>query len=676
MLNYKNRSVRFQLLATITLCFLTASSAVGVMVYRGAYDVLLNSTMQEHSSKVESLAKSLAGEYEALLESAHKLESSFQGGYLNGLEVAEGSADYRGQAVADLTLGGTSLIGNTDIVDRFTQATGAVATVFAASGNDFIRISTSLKNEQGQRAVGTMLGTQHPGYKKLSSGQDYDAKVKLFGKSYITYYSPIHAANGKIAGLSFIGLPVDKATENAFDKLRQIKWGDTGYTFIVDNSESNKGQFLLHPTLDEDTSILTMSDYAGNQVFRPVFDAPSGVLNYSWKTAGTIGEKYLVYAEVEGWNWKLMGGTFLDEVTKSSKDLLKTIAIVSVVVGAFALFLISWIIRRISMRLTHAAANMVRLGKGEVSLSIKKGDADSQNEVVLLTNSMSEMAAQLSGLVGEIRSTSDSVYEQSENVATDSKQSLSQSDTQQENVDQVVTAVEEMAQSAGAVAQQVEAIANNTRDANESSQSGLQVVGNVATSIAELNELLGNAASSVQSVERDSEKIQEVTEMINAIAEQTNLLALNAAIEAARAGEQGRGFAVVADEVRVLASKTQSSVSDVGGIIEKLKGSINGAVQLMSDSQENANRVLDLANQAGGELESIADQVSDITVQSEAIAATSEQQALVSQEIAQNVSEISKLNAQTRDITAQSASSAENLQSQSVELKQQVDYFH
>ncbi len=153
-------------------------------------------------------------------------------------------------------------------------------------------------------------------------------------------------------------------------------------------------------------------------------------------------------------------------------------------------------------------------------------------------------------------------------------------------------------------------------------------------------------------------------------------MALNAAIEAARAGEQGRGFAVVADEVRTLAHRTQESVKEVVSIIEQLRGCTSSAVSMMSESQKKGKLVTEQATQAGLALEGITMQVTAIAAQSETIAATSEEQAQVSQEIATNATEISNLNRQGRDIAAQTSKRADHLQELSVELKQQVDYFH
>ncbi len=125
---------------------------------------------------------------------------------------------------------------------------GAIATLFVASGNDFVRVATSLKDDSGKRALGgTKLGHGHPGFNKISSGQAYYAKVVLFGDSYLTYYSPVKDENGQVVAISFIGIPIDEATKAVFASLANIRWGDTGYTIVVDNDKGNLGEYLYHP---------------------------------------------------------------------------------------------------------------------------------------------------------------------------------------------------------------------------------------------------------------------------------------------------------------------------------------------------------------------------------------------------------------------------------------------
>ena len=674
---YRNQSVGFQLKLVITLCLFIAFSSIAALVYRNASDVLLESTLKEHQSKVESMAKTIAGQFDAYLHTAKVLESTFRNGYLAGVYVENYTVDFMGHEVPNITQYSESLINDTKLVDSFTRDTGAIATLFAPLGDDFIRVSTSLKDPQGQRAVGTTLGINHPGYQQLKAGQPYYAQIKLYGERYITYYAPIKDATGKVAGLSFIGLPVDQATQTLFDALEEIKWGDTGYTIIVDNDENNLGKYLLHPAKSgSDSSILEVADYNGHKPFGQIFEQSSGLIRYPFEYQGNVGEKYLVYTEVPGWNWKLLGGTFIKEVTKGSDTLLTLIAIISSVAAIITFVVLTLFLNRSLKPLTVLNSYMTRLAGGEVSLNVPASRKASKNEITNLSSGVASMAGQLNELVGKIRSTSDLVESNSTSVANDAHSNLTQADRQQQEVEQVVTAIEEMASSAQSVAQQVESIAENVRSANTDSQSGLAIVEGVCIDVAQLNDQLDQSATAIEQVNRDSESIQTVTKMIDEIAEQTNLLALNAAIEAARAGEQGRGFAVVADEVRTLAHRTQSSVQDVVEIIEKLKGSTHNAVNMMTDSQRSANQVLDKAQDAGTALEAIAVQVQSIASQADAIAATSEEQAQVSQEIAANAHSISELNRESRNTSAKTSQSAIELQQQARNLKEQVDFFH
>ncbi|MBS9925161.1 methyl-accepting chemotaxis protein [Vibrio alginolyticus] len=674
---YRNQSVGFQLKLVITLCLFIAFSSIAALVYRNASDVLLESTLKEHQSKVESMAKTIAGQFDAYLHTAKVLESTFRNGYLAGVYVENYTVDFMGHEVPNITQYSESLINDTKLVDSFTRDTGAIATLFAPLGDDFIRVSTSLKDPQGQRAVGTTLGINHPGYQQLKAGQPYYAQIKLYGERYITYYAPIKDATGKVAGLSFIGLPVDQATQTLFDALEEIKWGGTGYTIIVDNDENNLGKYLLHPAKSgSDSSILEVADYNGHKPFGQIFEQSSGLIRYPFEYQGNVGEKYLVYTEVPGWNWKLLGGTFIKEVTKGSDTLLTLIAIISSVAAIITFVVLTLFLNRSLQPLTTLNSYMTRLAGGEVSLNIPASRKASKNEITNLGSGVASMASQLNELVGKIRSTSDLVESNSTSVANDAHSNLTQADRQQQEVEQVVTAIEEMASSAQSVAQQVESIAENVRSANTDSQSGLAIVEGVCIDVAQLNDQLDQSATAIEQVNRDSESIQTVTKMIDEIAEQTNLLALNAAIEAARAGEQGRGFAVVADEVRTLAHRTQSSVQDVVEIIEKLKGSTHNAVNMMTDSQRSANQVLDKAQDAGTALEAIAVQVQSIASQADAIAATSEEQAQVSQEIAANAHSISELNRESRNTSAKTSQSAIELQQQARNLKEQVDFFH
>ncbi|MCL9780055.1 methyl-accepting chemotaxis protein [Vibrio sp. S4M6] len=675
----KNTSVGLQLKIVITLCLIFAFSGIAVLVYHNAYSLLLKKTLTSHQAQIEALAETIAGQYNAYLETAKVLDSTFKNGYLAGVYQEDYSVDFMGQSIKNITQYGESLVNDTKLVDSFTRDTGSVAALYAPLGNEWIVVSSSLKDPSGQRSIGTKLSPSHPGYKALMNGEEFYSNAVLSNKRYITYLAPIKTATGKIIAITSVGLPVENATQDLFNSLRNVTWGETGTTVVVDNDNAHRGEFLLsQDTSQTDRLIQEVTDAAGQRPFSVIFDSKSGLIEYpsQFPGKGGTGEKYMVFTEVPGWNWKLLGGTFVDEVTKESTTLLGLIILVAAIIGIATLILLTLFLNNTLKPLTTLNQCVKRLAKGEVSIEIQKGTADTQNEITSLTNGVADMACQLKELVTQISSTSDAVSNQSQNVARDAKLNLSQADSQQSKVERVVASIDQMTVSAKSIAQQVDAIVENVRIANKDSQSGLNMVENMSSGMNVLNDNLAQSSDAINQVEKDSEGIQNVTKMIDEIAEQTNLLALNAAIEAARAGEQGRGFAVVADEVRTLAQRTQNSVKDVVTIIEQLKASTSSSVELMSQSQTNATEVIEKALQVGEGLRSIANQVHSISEQAETILSTSEEQASAAEEVAANTLQISELNRQSRETSAQTSSSAQDLEQQASVLKQKVGFFH
>ncbi|WP_376783820.1 methyl-accepting chemotaxis protein [Pseudomonas qingdaonensis] len=210
-------------------------------------------------------------------------------------------------------------------------------------------------------------------------------------------------------------------------------------------------------------------------------------------------------------------------------------------------------------------------------------------------------------------------------------------------IDLVATAVHEMTATAQDVARNASHAAQAASNADQAANQGLEIVRNTSTSISALAEEIGRAVGVVQALARDSENINAILVAIRAIAEQTNLLALNAAIEAARAGEQGRGFAVVADEVRNLAQKTQQATEEIQQMIQQLQQGTRDVVQVMEDSQGKTEVSVQQAAQAAQALESITRAVSVINDMNTQIASAAEEQSAVAEDINRNVINIGQV---------------------------------
>ncbi|WP_410478594.1 methyl-accepting chemotaxis protein [Pseudomonas sp. zfem004] len=245
----------------------------------------------------------------------------------------------------------------------------------------------------------------------------------------------------------------------------------------------------------------------------------------------------------------------------------------------------------------------------------------------------------ISQVVGSVQKVSDS-SEHTADIAIRTNQGVHK---QMVEIDQVATAVQEMTATAQDVARNATQAAQAASEADRAANQGLEIVRDTSHSISALAGEIGRAVTVVQDLARDSENINAILVAIRAIAEQTNLLALNAAIEAARAGEQGRGFAVVADEVRNLAQKTQQATQEIQQMIQQLQQGTREVVKVMEDSQGKTDVSVQQASRAAQSLESITQAVSVINDMNTQIASAAEQQSAVAEDINRNVISIGQV---------------------------------
>ena len=301
---------------------------------------------------------------------------------------------------------------------------------------------------------------------------------------------------------------------------------------------------------------------------------------------------------------------------------------------------------------------MTRIAEGDLNAQVKLKTRD---EMSIIGDRFNLMAQNFRELVGQVKNATDQVAESASQMSVVTLQTSEGVSQQQNETEQVATAINEMNATVHEVASNAASAAEAASNANQEAISGQHIVDQAIKSINQLAGEIESVAGVIHGLENDSENIGTVLDVIKNIAEQTNLLALNAAIEAARAGEQGRGFAVVADEVRTLASRTQQSTTEIEDMIDKLQDAAKNAVNKMEQGQTRTKETVEQATNAGQSLAAITQAVSVINDMNTQIASASEEQSSVAEEINQNIIRISKISEDAAEGTQKTQSHSEEL---------------
>ncbi|MDQ2164988.1 MULTISPECIES: methyl-accepting chemotaxis protein [Vibrio] len=335
--------------------------------------------------------------------------------------------------------------------------------------------------------------------------------------------------------------------------------------------------------------------------------------------------------------------------------------------------MIAWVLSKMIVApIQHIQGVMRELAQGNLTV---RAMVEGKNEISILSQDVNTTASQLHTMVDHLNRISEEVASASTELAAVMAQAESNAQQELSEVEQVASAVNELSSAADNVSANASVADSTARMADELAKSGLAISQESVQASVKMSEALNHAANLVQRLKEQSEKINDVVEVIRNVSEQTNLLALNAAIEAARAGETGRGFAVVADEVRMLAGRTESSTKEIGLIIEDLQ---NQSV-LANDSMQTTIEILahnsELSQRVSDALVGISESVSDINDSNTQVATAAEQQSQVTQDINRNVVNISELVHQNVTGISQSASASAELSQLAEKQKAQLAFF-